>query len=79
MDQKALMALGFQIVGGQIDRDNKNYGFLGPNGEPVLTPEGQEIVDEASKKSRKKAVAEATASKPTAEQVLRDLETPLDD
>lgn len=40
---QALQNLGFQFVGGKIDRNHKTYGFLSPDG-PILTPEGEEIV-----------------------------------
>jgi len=43
MDGKAITALGFDVCGGQIDYRGKNYGFLGFDGEAVLTPEGREL------------------------------------
>lgn len=63
-----LLALGFVVVAGQIDRGNKNYGFCTPNG-PVLTPEGEalvkELTAEAAPKPRKRA---ATVVEPVPEQ-----------
>lgn len=35
-----LLAVGFTVVAGQIDRDGKNYGSVTPSGL-LLTPEGE--------------------------------------
>ena len=45
MDIEKLMALGFTVTGGQIDRDNINYGVLTKDGA-VLTPEGLALAAE---------------------------------
>lgn len=43
MDAKTVVDLGFDTCGGQIDYCGKNYGFLAPGGEAVLTEEGREL------------------------------------
>lgn len=45
MDIDKLLALGFTVVGGQIDRGNVNYGLLTLDG-PLLTPDGEALVQE---------------------------------
>lgn len=45
MDIERLMALGFTVAGGQIDRDNVNFGVLTKDG-PVLTPQGEALAKE---------------------------------
>jgi hypothetical protein len=62
-----LLALGFTCTGGQIDRENVNYGFLTADG-PVLTPEGEALVKSLTKKGRKsveEVVSEVVASPDT--------------
>jgi hypothetical protein len=63
-----LTALGFEIVGGNIDKGGVNYGTNTPDG-PVLTPEGEDLVATLTKKRRKAtpddiaaAVADAVAN-----------------
>lgn len=43
MQASELIALGFDIVAGQVDYQGKNYGVLGALGA-TLTPEGEELV-----------------------------------
>lgn len=45
MDIEALMALGFTVTGGMIDRAGVNYGVLTKEG-PLLTPEGEAVARE---------------------------------
>lgn len=58
-----LIAAGFTVCGGRIDRQNVNYGRLTEAG-PVLTPEGTALAASLAKPApvrRKKAVADTTA------------------
>jgi hypothetical protein len=40
-----LIALGASVVGGQIDFGHVNVGRCMPNGEALLTPDGEQYVD----------------------------------
>jgi hypothetical protein len=67
MDIDKLLALGFDVVAGQIDREGANYGFLTADGA-VLTPAGEELVKSLTKKPRKgAAVVEEPAAEPAPE------------
>lgn len=68
MDLDKLLALGFDVVGGQIDRLGVNYGSLTPSGV-VLTPEGEELVKSltAPKRTRKAASADEPVADAPAE------------
>ena len=45
MDIEKLMALGFTVTGGMIDRGGVNYGVLTKEG-PALTPQGETLARE---------------------------------
>lgn len=59
MNADTLVAMGFSISGGQIDRAGKNYGCLTPSGVS-LTAEGEALVktltEPAEPKRRRRAV-----------------------
>ena len=68
-----ILKAGFDVVGGQIDKDGKNYGFLTAEG-PVLNEEGEALMSAGTRRRRREAVevaaevnAEAAAGEPAAE------------
>lgn len=79
MKHDQLIALGFDICGGQVDYRGKNYGMLTVTGV-ALTPEGEELIAElqggdgpkapvaaaAAKTTRTRAAKNATAAAPAA-------------
>jgi hypothetical protein len=62
-----LLALGFDVIGGQIDRGGVTYGFVNLDGSVFLSPEGEELVKLLTKKPKKISAPDPVVDAPVAD------------